>query len=335
MRGHGLGAAFVLACLASATPARATELGFDAPAECGVTREDLEQQIEHVIARPLSAAESALFDVRVRRAGRAWLLVLSTREAAGSAAPEAGAREIRGASCHEVTDAAAVAIALAVEGKQAPASERQDWEPRPAQTAPAAPSGDAETARHSDVVPAEESPLREPRAQAENAVRFGLFAAAQVDGSALPHATPGASLGLLLEFAAFRAEVFGTLFLPQTAALSDGRGGEFDLFLSGARACGQSAFGDLRVLGCASFEAGRLSGRGLRVRSAYTRNTAWFALGVEAGLLWLVSPKVGLMLRGGLARPLSRPDFVLDGMEPVHRAGAVSLRGMLGGEIYL
>ena len=104
--------------------------------------------------------------------------------------------------------------------------------------------------------------------------------------------------------------------------------------MGGVRACGRGALAALGVMGCAGFEAGQLSARGLHVRTEHPRSTAWFALSADAGLVWTVVPKLGLLLQAGVARPLSRPTFVLDGTQAVHGTAALTVRALFGAELY-
>jgi hypothetical protein len=320
--------------MANAAPVSAAELHFDAPADCGVSETSLAAQIERIVGRPLSAMGPGEFEVRVRRSGREWQLVLRMKSGAGKAEPAQAPRQIRGATCAEVTDATAVAIALAVQGREVVPWEPVAIESAEASAAAAQPSQAAATQDRAHT-PGEGATDTGHSESPGNALRLGLGASALLDGGALPKPTLGAAISFLAEFSAFRAELFGAVFLPQQTSLVEGRGGEFDLLLGGARACGRSAFGEISIVGCAEFEAGQLSGRGLHVRTAHPRSTTWSALGADAGMLWTLVPKLALLFRVGVVHPLSRPDFVLDGTEAVHRAAALTFRAQLGVELYL
>jgi hypothetical protein len=342
IRGRVSGSVCLLALGLLAVPARAAEIHYDAPVSCGVTLEAIEAQVERLVGRPLDEIHASEFDLRVRQVKQGWQLVLRTQDPAEkSAARGSTARQFYGASCREVTDVAAVAIALAIEGR-APTDEQR--RPRETLASDADAVADPEpvttpsTAPETDAAPGSRgAAAATPAASDENPIhlRIGLAASVLLDAGALPNWAPGGSIGMLAELGAFRVELAGALFLPQRASLGDGRGGEFDLVLGLLRACGRVSFGDMGVLGCGGFEAGMLSGHGLEVRRSRPRDTAWFALSAGAGLVWAITPTIGLQLRVELTAPLSRPDFVLDGTQSVHRAAAVGFRAGLGVEFYL
>jgi len=338
MRGRVSGAAYLLASSLLALPVRAAEIHFEAPASCGVTLEAIEAEVERLVGRPLGAIQASEFDLQVRQVKQRWQLVLRTRDPAEESAPPAStARRIYGASCREVTDVAVVAIALAIEGHAPMEEQRAPSETLASEAADAAaPVTIPSTPRKTGA--AAGSPVEPtPAALEQNRLRMriGLAGSVLLDAGALPRWAPGGSLGMLAELGAFRLELAGALFLPQRASLPDGRGGEFDLVLGMLHACGRLSFGDLGLLGCGGFEAGMLSGHGLEVRRSRARDTAWFGLSAGASLLWAFSPTLGLQLRIELTSPLSRPDFVLDRTEAVHRAAAVGFRSGFGAEFYL
>ena len=77
-----------------------------------------------------------------------------------------------------------------------------------------------------------------------------------------------------------------------------------------------------------------MSGEGQNVSVPHTRNAGWQAIRAEVGFTWEFVARLALIARVGLTRPLSRPDFVLDGQNSLHRPAALTSRILLGIETY-
>src|SRR6478609_2274000 len=84
---------------------------------------EVSAQVEAATGRPNSSVEVADFELRVKSLSRTqWSLELSTVRRADRAR---STRTIHGATCEEVTDAAAVVIALAIGPSQEPQGESE------------------------------------------------------------------------------------------------------------------------------------------------------------------------------------------------------------------
>ena len=86
---------------------------------------------------------------------------------------------------------------------------------------------------------------------------------------------------------------------------------------------------------CGGAEATNVAGKGQDVDRSYTRSVWLAALRAEAALGFALFDGLGVWLRAGVAVPLSRPEFVLNGSEPVHQVGKVAGRGALELELAL
>jgi hypothetical protein len=184
-------------------------------------RRELEvaEQIESMTGRAISSIDSVDFELGVRSlASNQWGVELTTvRRADGVRST----RAIHGATCAEVTDAAAVAIALAigpVESRSEPGNE-----PKPA-TQPASAKAD-ESAR-----PASNAPSTRSR------LEWIAALAANLDSSATPSLALGASVHFGLNWrptdesqTALRFELEGALYAPTETSSVAGKRGNFSL----------------------------------------------------------------------------------------------------------
>ncbi len=278
--------------------------------------------------RPLASIEIADFELRVKSlAPERWSLQLTTLRRADGAR---STREIHGASCVEVTDAAAVAIALAI----GPSPEHSKIEPK---------SG----LNHDQPAPAELTgpPLAKPApAPAHGSLEWLVGVAGALDSSATPSLALGASVHFGLSWlptdksqTRLRFELQGALYAPTETDSVNGQAGKFQLFYAAPLVCGVKPLGGTALLACAGYELGRLSGEGIgyAVTSPHPSNTFWSAARAELGLLVPLTRSLRFVGRAGVAIPLVRREFVLDSPEVVFRPAPLTARIALGIELSL
>lgn len=167
------------------------------------------------------------------------------------------------------------------------------------------------------------------------ALSFRVGANAALDSSATPEVVPGGALRFSLVASKLRAELEGALYAPGQAANARGEGGTFQLAYAAPLLCAQKALGRPSALVCLGYELGQLSAEGEGVAETRSRRTLWHGPRTELGVTWALSNDWSLMGRLGGVLALSRPAFVLDAPEAVHRAGLLSLRAALGVELTL
>jgi hypothetical protein len=300
--------------LCAPSVARAADIAWDGPGEC--QRADVAAaQVEKLVGQRLSSIDWISFEVEISITEGAHLVVLRTL-AQGSAPRE---REITGASCTEVTDAVSVAIALTI-------SEREREQH--------AASAESDPPREAD----DQAPVPSTTVdEADGALRFALGAGVLVDAGALPNAVPGIDLGGALEWKALRIGAFLAVFVPQDEQLpNEVYGGTFDFVLAGFDVCAKPELDALHLLACAGFELGRIGARGdNKVVNAREGDAGWYAPRTELGVGYGFAEIVRVWLRGGIAVPLARPEFLLDGEDRVHKPSSLSLRGLVALEIVL
>lgn len=301
--------------LFSSAPARAAEIAWRGPAECQ-NAEVATAQVEKLVGRRLSAIDWITFEVEISVEPSGTHQLLLRTLARGSAPRE---RAIAGASCVEVTDAASVAIALSISEEERAQRERTPQ----AQATP------------EPVAASAAPPVEEEQAPSPGPV-FALGLGLLIESGALPSAVPGLELAGALELRALRIAAFAAVFVPQDAELAgDSRGGTFDFVLAGIDLCGHPAFGDIHLLACAGFELGRIGARGKGVLNERDGDAGWYAPRAELGVGYGLAQVARVWLRGGIAMPLSRPEFVLDDTDRVHQPSGASLRGLLAVEVLL
>jgi hypothetical protein len=326
LRGYELALAAVAVC-SIASRAEAAELRYEAPSSC--QREpEVRAQVAGLIGRSLEDVEGVAFALSVVQNDDAWHVTVRVSASESTARAEARERHIDGAACEEVTDAAAVAVAMAV----------REHENRTAEAPPPEPSSPATSAPPRGSSPASAAPqdvdaTAEDAGPEERGWRWGVGAGLALDAGALPDPALGVQAELHAGVGVLRVGLNGTLFAQQSTRLpNDTRGGEFELVTAGLLACGEPVFGTVTALVCAGAELGSLSGTGV-VLDPREGSSGWQALRAEAGAAVALGQGFSLLARAGLTRPFSRQPFVVDMTDEVHRAAALTFRGLLGVEL--
>jgi hypothetical protein len=310
--------------IAAAREVRAAEITVDGPPAC-VDPATLAEEVSDLIGRPLVEVSGVGFRVRIAALSpQKWRLHLETidDESAAGAPSVSGRREIDGASCSELAEAASVAIAVSVRSMEAargapsPASAAKPVPPFPPPGAPtAAPS----------VAVATSGPARP-------AWHPSLTLAFVIDTGALPGISPGLELEGNLHHGKLRLVLLGTWFASQDADGPSGASGTFQLALGGGLACYAPRWGRWTALACGGGELGRMAGTG-NVARPETGAVLWRAVRAEVGATAALGARAAILLRAGVVRPLARPDFVLDQSELVYRPSPVTFRVTAGFEL--
>jgi hypothetical protein len=248
--------------------------------------------------------------------------------AAGAPASE---RRFEGKNCAEVSDAAAVAIAMtlqssATESTSAPAPESSSEQPSTALLPPT-----AEAARRNDS--RRVSPSKNQKSPRSVGARFALTGI--VDAGTLPGTGLGAALSAALGWHPVRFQLEGGLLPARSAETTEGRGGEFALAFGAALVCYERELAGPSALGCLGYELGSLSGEGFGVSEPHLGSVLWQALRAELGVNLRLSDGFWLPIRAGGAVPLGRREFVLDDGELVHRPSPLVMRVQAGFEASL
>jgi hypothetical protein len=306
------------------TAAHAAEVTWAGPAACD-DRTYVVEQAEALSGRSLATIEGLSFDVRVVQAATEWELVLITR---AGAMGEPRERKLRGKSCSEVSEAAAVAIAMTLGGQNEPNDANEtsaEIAEAPETAAPAAPPERPATRAKPPVSQRATEPGLE-----------GLVALhALLDVGTLPSAALGFDVGAGVAWRKLRVVAEGGYVLPSEVQIAEGRGGTFELLYGALLVCAVQPLGPVVGSSCAGYEVGRMSGEGEGVSDPHLENTFWHAGRLELGLGISLAQNLRLSAGGGVAVPFSRPEFVLDPGEVVHRPSSVIGRFRAGIELGL
>ena len=274
------------------------------------------EQAEGLLGRPLASVDGIDFEVDIASGARGiWRLRVDTVDRSDGSRRT---REIVGHSCVELVDAAAVAIALSVKGSVA------GGEPRPA-TEPMVSRPEPPPVPTSPSTPA---PVERPRSLRPSAA-LGLVG----DAGALPRLALGPALEGSLRVGGLLV-IAQAVVLPSQATMATNQiGGDFTLIFGAVLGCAARELKRVTVTACAGGELGRISGRGIGVTDPRLGAALWLAGRTELGVGIPIASGLTLLVRVGAALPASRPTFVVNGAVPVHRAGAVTLRSLLGIEL--
>jgi len=307
-------------------PVLAAELTWMGPPTCADLA-SVREEAERLSGRALSDVAGMDFHVTVREAGPdGWQLTLRT-----VLQDEDGARirKFSARSCSEVTQAAAVAVALAIEERAPPAHAEKELPSRAS-----SPEQTPKSAKPRLTTTLETSAVRAPTPTRDDwSVMPSL--AGVVDMGALPSSAFGIEGSLGIRYRMLRGVLFGAAFPAQESLSVGSRGGRFELLLIGASTCVERRLGPTRALGCLGFEAGRLAGEGVGVVTTRRGESSWLSPRFEVGAALPSSSSARVFARLGAAVPLVRRRFVLDSSVPVHEPNAVTARGLVGVELDL
>jgi len=317
------------------------EVRWTGPAEC--PSDMLTDALDRLLAGS-SVATPIRVEATVERTLDGW----SIRTDFDAGPGRAGQRTFQAPSCRTVTQAAALAIAIAVDpgvlDRWVPMTDEVTAMEPAAPVVPELPEPEVSVPAPSEPPPslgpieaARPTPASVREARREPSLRWrGLVGVAgSVDGGALPGAGLGivATVGVLHR--GFRGELVASRrFATQQAAAADPRvGGSFTQWWVGARGCGVPRLGAVELPLCAGLEGGQTVGRGIGLPAWRRSAQPWWAGLLDAGLAWPVRPWLALTARATLAVPLLRQDFSIAGLGVVHRVGPVEGRGTLGVEL--
>jgi hypothetical protein len=242
-----------------------------------------------------------------------------------------GTRELSGASCEEVTDAAALVLALLLKPPEAtalaPAPEATVM-PTPEERAPTplAPVERAEPApRRKDAAPVvSEWTLR---ALVRAGAGAGIGSLPGVAGIAVLHAGVSAGWAAL--------EVRAGYGLPKSAnvAGSPGIGGRFSVIEGGTLVCVRPSLFDWRFDSCAGLALSKMAGQGQGATETSGGSAVIGAALLEQAVARRLWENLALRLSVEAQAPVARPRFSIEGAGEIHRPAALAWRAILSAEV--
>ncbi len=291
-----------IAATARAASGESFALSWSAPAEC-----PSEAEVEGFVARDLGAIARGRTVVRasgvvsVRSDGRYGVeLELDTGAAASSR------RELSGVSCDEVSEAAALVVALTIRAEAEPAAR-----------------------------PEPEQPKEPQRPTVNRHERPYMAAALALDVGSLPKPTVGLALAGGMTFAWLRVEPALAIYAPGSGDIAGtGEGARFLIGSGQLRACVPFPSSAVWLAPCLGGGVDWVHASGFGADE--TRSTSTFDAFGTGALLggWDISPIISARVDVGVVAPLARPTFVVDGEGQVYHRGSVALRSQLGLELH-
>jgi hypothetical protein len=290
------------------------DLVWNAPAPQCPTRERVLAEVARVLggSREPIAPASARVDVAAGQDGR-WQAELSV-DARGAHTE----RRFEAESCEAIASAAALIVAVAVEGGVAPEV--------PAATPQRAPGP---------------SPLAQRDGSTHDS-QLIVTAAGVIDDATLPAVGGGGEAGVgwayRISIYRLRALVGASLFANQTFS----PGGSFTLLATSARTCGSIASGPFEFGPClgADVDAMWASGVGWQQRHQASPLPYWASLLGSALVSWNFSRHIAIFARADGLISLEPPRFMASDVPPpippdipVHRPAPVAARGAFGIEL--
>ena len=325
-----LGLVAALGGLVSVSPAAASELSWQGPAECAAG-EQLRFAVERALGMSLERASRLNFEVRAELSSSlasARLRVITPEAAsAGDAAAVAKERVFAAPDCSKLVDTLAVAVTLAIASS---APEGSELEPASAGASSVA------------LPPPTTTPAASPdsldggEAHDDESVRPSVLFALVVDSGSLPSPAAGASLGVELGLPPIAVRAFGTLLFEQRVRLSapDGAAAaDLRSMFGTLQACANAltVTSSLSIPICAGADAGVVSGSGVSIARPARASAPWLAPRADAGLFWDVPfTRLRLDVLLTATAPLIRDEFVVHGIGAVHRASRVVGRACVG-----
>lgn len=266
-----------------ATKAAHAELTWRAPAEC--SREAFVSKLERATEQPLNALPGVIeLEIQVDASAR-WVARFHLVDDMGDKSAQ---RELRGSSCADVANAAAVAVAMALHDENEPtlsnekASGTAGTETRTA--AATAPTADAR-----------ETPSPEPGGPAPE---LGLHAQLLVDTSLFGEAALAAGIGVSVYSGSLGLEAEGAALLPKELRVSDTLGVELLGGLASATGCYRAASVATEPRMCLGYQGAYINARGTGRGLKLSRNQSalWHALHARGSMGTALSENFALRL---------------------------------------
>jgi hypothetical protein len=322
------------ASLEAADPTAALELSWQAPQGCPdalAVRERVATLLASVDARgtPRSLRVGVTITTQAREGVRLRLEIAQGESV--------DARELVGADCREVTEAAALIVAMTLEPSVLDTLGAS--EPEPA-TVPEPEPAAEEPSREPSADPIEPTvvtpPARAPSPASEPARSLPIGVGAEVEGGVgfgpLPRASGVLAAAVGVRGRWFRVDATGAYWTPRRSEARE-PGVRAQVWSVGARACGVPRAGRVEVPLCAGVVAGLMHARGLGSDLEAQRvSSPWAAVIASATAVVRVLPWLGVRVGAEGHVAFARPAFHTDpSRTQVHRAGlgGVALRAGL------
>jgi hypothetical protein len=323
--------------------AKVLDLAWNAPSTC-LSESAARAEVAQLIRSERSAAESARARVLIKGSEQTgYVAEIEVERGATS-----GERTLRGRSCDDLSEAAVLIIAMAIdpEGASARAAARAASKPveatppveqaqpaqnkdQPAQaeqTSESKPEASEQTESEEAEEEPEEEELDEPSDPRAGRVALGVLGSGDV--GSLPHATLAGGLIAGLHWPRLRLELQALAYLPQVersgpTLASNAKIGLYTASISGCYDV-LGARDEARALGgCALLEGGLSQGESHAISNSGSSQGLWLAGFTGLDVRQRVVGPLQLRLFAGVGLPILRPAYEIDPFGRVFRASPV------------
>ncbi len=299
------------ACICGAALASSEWFRWQAPPQCP-TRSQVLRRLEDLLpAETMERSRFSNLQGRVRPNGNLWTLTVELVEDG-----QAYVRRLEAASCEDLSEAAALAIALML-GEPGEANEAEDWAPAPGTLSVAPPAEPQRSA----------SSANDNRVDSNGRWGAAAMALGLMDPGSLPTAAFGFGAELRARHRKLAVGAFGTWLPGATLQVRPEQSVEFGLYTAGLRLC-YPAISPLST--CMALEAGQISATRLEGVARAPAVDLWLAPVASLELSAARWGRVILMLQGSIFLPLRRERYVINQQEIVHQSSPVGARLALG-----
>ncbi len=260
-------------------------------------------------------------------------------------APSEYVRELESPRCEDLTDAAALILAMTID-PLGPLDPADELEPDEADSTLVVeePASTDEPLPPDQPAPAEQQPTP---AERERGPLVALRLGAIGSFGPLPGFSGGPQLALAVGAragrsdakprASVRVELSGSYLVPRVATADQADAGvRVSLGQVGLRGCGVPELGAVSLPFCVGVQAGVMHGRGFGADlgdSARATALPWAAAEFGVAVAYALTPRIAPWLGVDGAVPLVRPGFEVRDLGVVHRAASAGVQVMLGVEL--
>jgi hypothetical protein len=244
----------------------------------------------------------------------------------------ASTRILKGTTCADVSQAAAVAVAMALFDGLPNNPNASDSGATNAATQPQAVANEQPQLPVARTGSDKASTTALPRPTPTTPLLISAFAMATLDSNLLGEVALGGRAGLGFSWPAWELSVSYTGFPPLQKSFGPDLGIELSAHAGVATGCYAFGIAPVRSLLCVNYEAGVVIGEGSGARLSVKRKQAPFfhAVRPEGALHVSLRPKLDVRLFLGPTFALNRTEFVVDDGKVAHAVPAVGVRGGAG-----
>jgi len=322
----GASAALVPSRVAAAESDGEVGIAWEAPSGCP-DREVIVRRVSDALA-DATPGLGAGWQVHGRvQPGRVdgWVLVLELRSPHAAPGAPAAERTLSARDCDDLGEAAAVAIAIALDD----ASKEREGATSDAVPVGVAASEGGSRGAAADPVPDRAASAEVAAERTREPVRLAVAADGVLDSASLGGLGWGASLEVSGWWRRFGVGGYGLWLAPRATELGSGQQAEFSLLGGGLRLCHRAPADWLWVSPCLGAELASFGADSAGLRAGRDVSDLWFAGTASVAFGSRVLGALGVHSRVELVLPIGRQEYLVDD-QVLHSVPAATLRWLVG-----